>query len=130
VIAPTGPRRSAPSGGLAVLVVVTVLAALAAPQAKALYGLLPGGPTGIARPAAPHAPAIRRPALGPTRAVAFALAQRGKPYRWGPKAPAPTTARASPGRPGRRPGWPSPGPRPASWPASPASAVSSNRATW
>jgi cell wall-associated NlpC family hydrolase len=87
VIAPPGPRRSAPGGGLAVLVVVTVLATLAAPQVKALYGLLPGGPTGIARPAAPHAPAIRRPALGATRAVAFALAQRGKPYRWGAQGP-------------------------------------------
>ena len=87
MIAPPGPRRSAPGGGLAVLVVVTVLAALAAPQAKALYGLLPGGPTGIARPAAPHAPAIRTPASGATRAVAFALAQRGKPYRWGAQGP-------------------------------------------
>ena len=48
---------------------------------------MPGGPTGIARPAAPHAPAIRRPALGATRAVAFALAQRGKPYRWGAQGP-------------------------------------------
>jgi cell wall-associated NlpC family hydrolase len=81
------PRRPAPGGGLAVLVVVTVLAALAGPHATALRGLVAGGPGGIAWPAAPHAPAIRRPALGAARAVAFALAQRGKPYRWGAEGP-------------------------------------------
>ena len=123
MIAPPGPRRSPPGGGLAVLVVVTVLSALAAPQAKALYGLLPGGPTGIARPAAPHAPAIRRPALGATRAVAFALAQRGKPYRWGAQGPGAYDCSGLTWA-----AWQAA--RVASWPASPASAVSSNRATW
>jgi cell wall-associated NlpC family hydrolase len=87
VIAPPAPRRPAPGGGRAVLVVVTVLAALAAPHATALHGLLADGPTGITWPAAPQAPAIRRSAPGAARAVAFALAQRGKPYRWGAQGP-------------------------------------------
>ena len=43
MIAPPAPRRPAPGGGLAVLVVVTILAALAAPHAKALRGLVAGG---------------------------------------------------------------------------------------
>jgi cell wall-associated NlpC family hydrolase len=80
-------RRPAPGGGLAVLVVVTVLAALAAPQATALRSLVAGGRPAIAAPVAPAAPAIRRPAPRAARAVAFALAQRGKPYRWGGEGP-------------------------------------------
>jgi cell wall-associated NlpC family hydrolase len=87
VIGPPAPRRPAPGGGLAVLVVVTVLAALAAPHAKALGGLLAGGGAAIAWPAAPAAPAIRRPTPGAARAVAFALRQRGKPYQWGAQGP-------------------------------------------
>jgi cell wall-associated NlpC family hydrolase len=87
VIAPPAPRRPAPGGGLAVLVVVTVLAALTAPHAQALRGLLAGRPVGIAWPAGP-APAIRRPPPRAARAVAFALAQRGKPYQWGAQGPA------------------------------------------
>jgi cell wall-associated NlpC family hydrolase len=87
VIGPPAPRRPAPGGGLAVLIVVTVLAALAAPHAKAVRGLLAAGPGGIASPAAPAAPAIRRPTPGAARAVAFALAQRGKPYQWGAEGP-------------------------------------------
>jgi cell wall-associated NlpC family hydrolase len=86
-MAPPAPRRPAPGGGLAVLVVVTVLAALAAPHATALRGMVADGRAGIAWPAAPHAPAIRRSAPGAARAVAFALAQRGKPYRWGAQGP-------------------------------------------
>ena len=43
MIVPPAPRRPAPGGGLAVLVVVTVLAALAAPHAKAFRGLIAGG---------------------------------------------------------------------------------------
>jgi peptidoglycan DL-endopeptidase CwlO len=85
VIVPPAPRRSAPGGGLAVLVVVTVLAALVAPHALALRELLIGGLAGIA-PAAPPAPA-RPPDRGADRAVAFALAQHGKPYRWGAEGP-------------------------------------------
>ena len=80
-------RRPAPGGGLAVLVVVTVLAALAAPQATALRSLVAGGRPAIAAPVAPAAPAIRRPAPRAARAVAFALRQRGKPYRWGGQGP-------------------------------------------
>jgi cell wall-associated NlpC family hydrolase len=74
---------------VAVLVVVTVLAALAAPHARTLRGLVAGGLAEL--------PAIGHPARGPAagdararaaaRAVAFALAQRGKPYRWGAQGP-------------------------------------------
>jgi peptidoglycan DL-endopeptidase CwlO len=75
------PRRPAPGGGLAVLVVVTILAALAAPHAPAVRSLVAGGrPTIVA-------PVLRTPPPGAARAVAFALAQRGKPYRWGAEGP-------------------------------------------
>jgi cell wall-associated NlpC family hydrolase len=80
VIVPPASRRPALGGGLAVLVVVTFLAALTAPHGKALRSLVAGGPAGITWPAAP---AIRRPTPGAAGAVAFALAQRGKPYSWG-----------------------------------------------
>jgi cell wall-associated NlpC family hydrolase len=88
MIGPPTPRRPAPGGGLAVLVVVTALAALAAPNAKALRGLVTDAVPAIAAPAPPPAPEIRRvmPATA-ARAVAFALAQRGKPYRWGAEGP-------------------------------------------
>jgi cell wall-associated NlpC family hydrolase len=85
---PPARCRPAPGGGLAVLMVVTVLAALAAPHAQALRGLVAGGRVGIASPAPPGAPALRPPAPRTARAVAFALAQRGKPYRWGAHGPA------------------------------------------
>ena len=79
------PRRPGPGGGLAVLVVVTVLAALAAPQAQALRNLVTDALPVIAAPERP----VARPASGsrPARAVAFALRQRGKPYRWGGEGP-------------------------------------------
>jgi cell wall-associated NlpC family hydrolase len=72
---------------MAVLVVVTVLAALAAPHARTLRGVVAGG--------LPDLPAIRLPGLPPAggdgaraaRAVAFALRQRGKPYQWGAEGP-------------------------------------------
>ena len=73
---------------MAVLVVVTVLAALAAPHARTVRGLVAGGLAEL--------PAIGRPGRAPAtggggaragRAVAFALAQRGKPYRWGAEGP-------------------------------------------
>jgi cell wall-associated NlpC family hydrolase len=85
VIVPPAPRRPAPGGGLAVLIVVTALAALAAPHATALRGLVVDALPGIAAPEPPGA----RPAPGsrPARAVAFALGQRGKPYRWGTQGP-------------------------------------------
>ena len=87
MIGPLAPRRPAPGGGLAVLVVVTVLAALAGPHAKALRGLVAGGRAVIASPATPAAPAIRRPPPQSARAVTFALRQRGKLYRWGAEGP-------------------------------------------
>jgi hypothetical protein len=46
-------HRPAPGGGLAVLVVVTVLAALAAPHAKAVRGRLAGGLPTLSTPAHP-----------------------------------------------------------------------------
>jgi cell wall-associated NlpC family hydrolase len=77
---------------VAVLVVVTVLAALAAPYARTLRGLVSGGLAEL--------PAVGLPGRGPVvgdagsraaaragRAVAFALRQRGKPYRWGAEGP-------------------------------------------
>jgi cell wall-associated NlpC family hydrolase len=69
-----------------VLVVVTVLASLATPHANALRGLVADVLPVIAAPEAPGA----RPAPGSraARAVAFALRQRGKPYRWAAQGPA------------------------------------------
>jgi cell wall-associated NlpC family hydrolase len=72
---------------VAVLVVVTVLAALAAPHARTLRGVVAGGLAEL--------PAIGRPGRSPAggdgaqaaRAVDFALGQRGKPYRWGAEGP-------------------------------------------
>jgi peptidoglycan DL-endopeptidase CwlO len=88
VIVPPAPRRPAPGGGLAVLVVITVLASLAAPHAHALHGLIADARSVIAAPEPPGTQRAR-PATGsrPARAVAFALAQRGKPYRWGAQGP-------------------------------------------
>ena len=59
---PLAPRRPAPGGGLAVLIMVTVLAALAAPHAKALRGLVAGGLPPIAIPTPPgERPTTRAP---------------------------------------------------------------------
>jgi peptidoglycan DL-endopeptidase CwlO len=82
------PRRRPALGGVAVLVVVTMLAALAAPHARTVRALVAGElaelPV-IGRPGrTPAAGGDRAPA---DRAVAFALAQRGKPYRWGAQGP-------------------------------------------
>jgi cell wall-associated NlpC family hydrolase len=82
-----GGRQRPELGGVAVLVVVTVLAALAAPHARSLRGLVTGGLAEL--------PAIGRPGRAPAtsdrpraaQAVAFALRQRGKPYRWGARGP-------------------------------------------
>jgi hypothetical protein len=82
------PRRRPELGGVAVLLVVTVLATLAAPHVRTVRGLVAGGLAEL--------PAIGRPGRGPAaggegaragRAVAFALGQRGKPYRWGAEGP-------------------------------------------
>ena len=82
---PPAPRRPGPGGGMAVLVVATILATLAAPNATTLRGLVADALPVITAPEAPGA----RPASGPraARAVAFALRQRGKPYRWGAEGP-------------------------------------------
>jgi hypothetical protein len=75
---------------VAVLVVVTVLAALAAPHARTVRGLvadelaeLPA----IGRPGRPGRPGVITGGRGAARAAAFALRQRGKPYRWGAQGP-------------------------------------------
>jgi cell wall-associated NlpC family hydrolase len=73
---------------VALLVVVTVLATLAAPHARTLQGLVADELVDLP---AIHLPA-RAPAAGgdddrAARAVAFALRQRGKPYRWGGDGP-------------------------------------------
>jgi cell wall-associated NlpC family hydrolase len=78
-------RRGPELGGVAVLV-VTVLATLAAPHARTVRGVVAGGLAelpAIDRPA--HAPATGGARVG--RAVAFALAQQGKPCRWGANGP-------------------------------------------
>jgi peptidoglycan DL-endopeptidase CwlO len=80
-------RRRPELGGVAVLLVVTVLAVLAAPHARTLRGVVAGGLADL--------PAIGLPARSPAardgaraaRAVAFALDQRDKPYRWGGEGP-------------------------------------------
>jgi cell wall-associated NlpC family hydrolase len=82
------PHRPTQGGGLDVLVVVTVLVSLVAPHAQALLGLVAGGLPAIAMPAPPGArPATGAPSPRSVRAVAFALRQRGKPYRWGAQGP-------------------------------------------
>ncbi|HWD44279.1 MAG TPA: hypothetical protein VHM23_11330, partial [Actinomycetota bacterium] len=58
------PRRPASGGGLAVLVVVTVLAALAAPHATALRGLVAGGLPATTVPSPPIPPPTTRPPSG------------------------------------------------------------------
>jgi hypothetical protein len=64
MIAPPAPRRPAPGGGLAVLVVVTILAALAAPHARAVRGLLAGGLPAITVPGRSAPPPATRPPSG------------------------------------------------------------------
>jgi peptidoglycan DL-endopeptidase CwlO len=79
-------------GGGRLLVAVTLLAFVAAPHAaSALEG---GGVAGLLRQATGLLPRLQAPngqATAPPsaarRAVAFALAQRGKPYRWGQEGP-------------------------------------------
>ena len=65
VVTRPAPRRLAPGGGLAVLVVVTVLAALAAPHAQGLRGLVADALPAIAVPERPGTrPASGRGLLG------------------------------------------------------------------
>jgi cell wall-associated NlpC family hydrolase len=93
VIAPPAPRRPAPGGGLAVLVVVTLLASLVAPHARPLADQAAAGLRalpGLRLPALPAPPPVRAAGASPqaARAVAYALRQRGKPYRWAAEGPA------------------------------------------
>ena len=64
MIAPPASRRPAPGGGLAVLVAVTILAALAAPHATTLRSLLAGGLPAITMPSPPAPPPTTRPPSG------------------------------------------------------------------
>jgi hypothetical protein len=64
VIAPPAPRRPAPGGGLAVLVVVTMLAALAAPHAKAVRGLIASELPAVTAPTFPAHPPTTQPPSG------------------------------------------------------------------
>ena len=64
MIAPPEPRRPVPGGGLAVLVVVTILAALAAPHATAFRGLVAGGLPAITVPSRPVPPSATGPPSG------------------------------------------------------------------
>jgi hypothetical protein len=73
MIAPA-PRRPAPGGGLAVLVVVTVLAALAAPHAKAVRGLVASGLPAISAPNP-----TRPPATGVAKGLTFTTAAGCRP---------------------------------------------------
>jgi hypothetical protein len=68
VIAPPAPRRPAHGGGLAVLVMVTVLAALAAPHAMAVRGLVAGGLPAISVPMLPATPP---PTTGAPKGLTF-----------------------------------------------------------
>jgi cell wall-associated NlpC family hydrolase len=79
--------------GLGLLVAVTVLALVAAPHAAP--ALEHGGIGRLLRQATSSLPEVGRPASGVPRpspragrAVAYALAKRGKPYRWGAEGPA------------------------------------------
>ena len=81
------PRRG---GGLGVLVAVTLVVFLAAPYASKARGLLADAGElpairlpQLPRPAPPPAATSTRAA----KAVTYALAQRGDPYRWGAQGP-------------------------------------------
>jgi NlpC/P60 family len=75
-------------GGVGVLVAVTVLALLVAPHAHALRDSIPAGLPATRLPRLVGPPAVAGASPRAARAVAFALAQRGKPYRWGAAGPA------------------------------------------
>ena len=64
MIAPPAPRRPSSGGGLAVLVVVTILAALAAPHAKAVRGLVADSLPAITVPGSPAPPSATQPPSG------------------------------------------------------------------
>jgi hypothetical protein len=95
------PRRPPVVSGLAVLVLVTVLAALTAPHARTIRAALAAGklpaidlPGRLPRlnlpdlPRPPDRAAPARPSPRGGAAVSFARRQLGKPYRWGAEGPA------------------------------------------
>jgi peptidoglycan DL-endopeptidase CwlO len=89
---PYGRRPGSQGGGLAILVVMTLLASLAAPHARGLRDQAAAGlhaVPGLWLPALPAPPTVRaaRPSPRAARAVTYALAQRGKPYRWAAEGP-------------------------------------------
>ena len=79
-------------GGVSVLVVVTLLAFLVAPHAASALehgrvgGLLHHATGLLPQPGAPGRRAAGSPSAA-RRVVAYALAQQGKPYRWGQEGP-------------------------------------------
>jgi cell wall-associated NlpC family hydrolase len=87
---PPPPSRRPELGGVTVLVLVTALAALAAPHADKLRGMVEAGAGALPAIRLPQSPAApdRRPSPRAAKAVAYALAQRGKPYRWAAEGPA------------------------------------------
>jgi hypothetical protein len=107
---PPPPRRTSAGGSLATLVAITAAIWLVAPHAHhlrptvdtaraILAGNLPDLPRGLPglklprprlqlpRIAAPPSARPARPSPRAGRAVSYALAQRGKPYRWGAEGP-------------------------------------------
>jgi len=74
-------------GGVGVLVAVTVLALLVAPHAKALRDSVPAALPTVRLPRLAGPPAAGAASPRAARAVAFALRQRGMPYRWGANGP-------------------------------------------
>jgi cell wall-associated NlpC family hydrolase len=66
---------------------VTVLALLAAPHAHKLRGMVEAGALPAIRLPRPPAAPDQRPSPRAAQAVVYALAQRGKPYRWGAQGP-------------------------------------------
>jgi peptidoglycan DL-endopeptidase CwlO len=79
-------RDRPPSANPLPLLLVMAMLFLAAPHAKGLRGHLPGLPD-LPVPGPAEASNVGAPSARAGRAVAFALAQRGKPYRWGAEGP-------------------------------------------
>jgi peptidoglycan DL-endopeptidase CwlO len=79
-------RDRPPSANPLPLLLMMVLLFLVAPHAKGLRGHLPGLPDRPV-PRSAEAATVGPPSARAGRAVAFALAQRGKPYRWGAEGP-------------------------------------------
>jgi cell wall-associated NlpC family hydrolase len=74
-------------GGVGVLVAATALALLVAPHATAVRDSVPAGLPTIRLPRLTDPPTVAAVSPRAGRAVEFALAQRGKPYRWGAHGP-------------------------------------------